>query len=252
MLAIAANRMFDLRKAFQAIFPLLALVLGVLPFVGEPFGDVFHTVLVFLYTVVNASTLFLLIQTARVQGAPVVAAVTSFMGIARACLVACLVVGAVLGSRLEADGFVRMLVLVLVVVYVLSLVLSVLVRSRQGTGPGLRGADLYRPLSGETGAPAAETQPAPQAPTNPAGTPATEGTFDAQAFEQRCRKLAQLYRLSPREVDIAALMAQGRSVPYIADKLGLSANTVRSYAQEAYAKLGVHSKQEIIDLFTQG
>ena len=75
---------------------------------------------------------------------------------------------------------------------------------------------------------------------------------EPQTIEQNSHRIASLYRLTPREVEIAVLLAQGRSMPYIATKLGLSGNTVRSHAQETYAKLGVHSKQELIDLFTQG
>ena len=249
LLAILANRMFNLRKAFQAIFPVLALLLAILPFAGESIGaPIFHTLLVFLYTVVNASTLFLLVQTARVKGAPVVALTASFMCIARTCLVASLIAGAVLGSRLKVDDFVRMLVLVVVVIYILSMVLSGLVRNRQG----LRASNLYRSLSEdeEDVRGSSETLAA-----SSVAAPAEEAVPEApepQSIEQHASRIASLYKLTPREVEIAVLLAQGRSMPYIATKLGLSGNTIRSYAQETYAKLGVHSKQDLIDLFTQG
>ncbi len=255
VLAIAANRMFNLRKAFQAIFPLLALFLAIIPFTGESVGaPIFHTLLVFLYTVVNASTLFLVVQTSRIKGAPVVAATASFMGIARACLVASLVAGAILGSRLKVDDFVRMLVLVLVVIYILSMALSGLARNRH---QGPRASTLYRSLSEEDEEPAVRGGVSPQDPElahGAAGSPDVGGpeVLEPSAIEQNSHRLASLYKLTPREVEIAVLLAQGRSMPYIATKLGLSGNTVRSYAQETYAKLGVHSKQELIDLFTQG
>lgn len=55
-------------------------------------------------------------------------------------------------------------------------------------------------------------------------------------------------RLTPREEQVMRLLARGRSASYVAQELGLSTNTVRGYVQAIYAKLGVHSKQELIDL----
>ena len=48
---------------------------------------------------------------------------------------------------------------------------------------------------------------------------------------------------------MAALIVQGRSKAYIASLLYLSENTVRTHTKTLYAKLDVHSKQELIDLF---
>ena len=67
-------------------------------------------------------------------------------------------------------------------------------------------------------------------------------------FKAKCLSVAQTYQLSPRETEIALLIAQGRSKAYIADALCLSENTVRTHAKNVYAKLDVHSKQELIDL----
>ena len=47
-------------------------------------------------------------------------------------------------------------------------------------------------------------------------------------------------------------MARGRSLPYIAETLVLSENTIRSHTRRIYNKLGVHSKQEMLDLLGQG
>ena len=48
--------------------------------------------------------------------------------------------------------------------------------------------------------------------------------------------------------DILYLLAQGRDLAFICETLFLSKNTVKSYQKTIYAKLNVHSKQEIIDL----
>ncbi len=48
--------------------------------------------------------------------------------------------------------------------------------------------------------------------------------------------------LSPRQADIAALMADGCSNREIAQDLGLTHRTVKSYASEIYARLGVSNR----------
>lgn len=64
----------------------------------------------------------------------------------------------------------------------------------------------------------------------------------------RCDALADDRGLTNREKDILYLLAQGRDLAFICETLFLSKNTVKSYQKTIYAKLDVHSKQEIIDL----
>lgn len=60
--------------------------------------------------------------------------------------------------------------------------------------------------------------------------------------------MARAFRLTPREGEILGLLAHGRNAPYIQEKLVLSRNTVKTHVQNIYAKLGVHSQQELIDV----
>lgn len=77
--------------------------------------------------------------------------------------------------------------------------------------------------------------------------------LDRMAHEQqdvrraRCDVLADEHGLTNREKDILYLLAQGRDLAFICETLFLSKNTVKSYQKTIYAKLDVHSKQEIID-----
>jgi DNA-binding NarL/FixJ family response regulator len=52
--------------------------------------------------------------------------------------------------------------------------------------------------------------------------------------------------LTPREIEVLGLLADGRSNAAIADDLGISVNTVRNHMQNVLAKLGVHSKLEAL------
>ena len=77
----------------------------------------------------------------------------------------------------------------------------------------------------------------------PPAAPMTEGRLDEQ-----CRRIAQEYGLSRRELDVLPLLARGRSLPVIEEQLCISNSTARTHARNIYRKLGIHSKQELIDM----
>lgn len=78
-----------------------------------------------------------------------------------------------------------------------------------------------------------------------ASTPRTVGV------RERSLAVAARCRLTPRETEILELLAHGRNGPFIQEKLVLSRNTVKTHVANIYAKLGVHSQQELIDLVEQ-
>ncbi len=63
-----------------------------------------------------------------------------------------------------------------------------------------------------------------------------------------CDRVAEAYGLSKRQTEVMRYLVAGRDVDRIADALGLSPNTVRSYRKSLYAALGVHGRQELLDL----
>lgn len=67
-------------------------------------------------------------------------------------------------------------------------------------------------------------------------------------LERSLRSLAKKYKLTPREVEVFELLARGRSVPFIRDSLVISRDTAATHVKHIYQKLGVHSRQELIDL----
>ena len=71
------------------------------------------------------------------------------------------------------------------------------------------------------------------------------------SIDERCGQIAREYDLTEREVDVLKLLAKGRSKAYIAEALVISENTVRTHAKRIYAKLGIHSKQDLSDLVRQ-
>ena len=59
---------------------------------------------------------------------------------------------------------------------------------------------------------------------------------------------ARVFGLSSRETEVAALLARGRSLPFIQEELCISAGTSQTHARHIYKKMGVHSRQEFIDV----
>ena len=67
------------------------------------------------------------------------------------------------------------------------------------------------------------------------------------AFRVACGAVARRYRLTEREQDVLVLLARGRNMSFIADRLCVTKDTVKTHCRSLYRKLGVHSQQELID-----
>ncbi len=70
------------------------------------------------------------------------------------------------------------------------------------------------------------------------------------SFDEACTDVAREAGLSEREAEIMALIAHGNSQKHISEVLYLALGTVQWYAKTIYRKLGIHSKQELINLVT--
>lgn len=60
--------------------------------------------------------------------------------------------------------------------------------------------------------------------------------------------LTERYGLSEREAEVMQLLYRGNTQKKIAESLFLSLNSVQTYSKSLYRKLGVHSRQQLIDL----
>ena len=69
-------------------------------------------------------------------------------------------------------------------------------------------------------------------------------------LDEKVVRIAAKGGLSARETEVLGYLARGRSQPYIRDALVLSKNTVASHVKHIYQKLNVHSRQELLDLFS--
>ena len=75
----------------------------------------------------------------------------------------------------------------------------------------------------------------------------TEGGYQDH-ISKCCRILQEEHRLTNRETEVMEMIVRGNSVAKIAELFVISENTVRTHSKHAYTKLGVHKRQDIIDM----
>lgn len=68
------------------------------------------------------------------------------------------------------------------------------------------------------------------------------------AISVSCMELAETHALTAREYEVLVYLAQGYGNGYISEALFISPNTVRTHVHNLYRKLGVKSREQIIDL----
>lgn len=80
-------------------------------------------------------------------------------------------------------------------------------------------------------------------------TPAPLGG-EALAFPtaNKLEAFAAHYGLTKREFEVLSLLAEGRNEPYVESTLGISRTTVKTHITHIYRKVGVSSRQQLIDV----
>ncbi|MBQ9955802.1 MAG: LuxR family transcriptional regulator [Eggerthellaceae bacterium] len=76
----------------------------------------------------------------------------------------------------------------------------------------------------------------------------TVAAGEGDSFERACERIASESALSKREAEVLPLALRGRTSERIAQELFISKNTVDTHMRRIYAKCGVTSRQELIDL----
>ena len=77
--------------------------------------------------------------------------------------------------------------------------------------------------------------------------PARPETLGLSDLAQATGEIARRFSLTPREEEILGMLLQGRSGPYIAEDLYLSKSTVKTHIRHIYDKIGISSRQQLID-----
>lgn len=124
------------------------------------------------------------------------------------------------------------------------------VTAARGSGGGAGGAgDLRGEGDGLAGEPAQGRPGGDEAADRPDGQSGAGGPADPAGWQaELCRAALAEVDVSPREFDVALLAYRGYSARNIARQLAVSESTVKTHLTHVYRKLGIHSRQELIEL----
>lgn len=81
------------------------------------------------------------------------------------------------------------------------------------------------------------------------GPEGADGQRRRAPFQDRLALFAEEYGLSARERDVAEQLLKGRGYARIQQELNIAEGTVNYHTRNVYAKCGVHTREELIDLF---
>lgn len=208
-----------LMRLYQILFPLTATAFLLLPLLEGTFHQVVRSLVFLVFSVTSSLMVVSCARTARNQSLAPVLVYGLFAGVVYACSLAGSVVGLYVGAG-RGVGLAELSVVALVAVYALSVAM---------VAPHGRKARRGKAASGEELSPSS---------VDVAGDTVSAG----------CAVAVERYGLSRREAEVLDLLARGRDVPYVAEELVISKNTVRTHTKSIFAKTGVHSRQELIDL----
>ena len=79
-----------------------------------------------------------------------------------------------------------------------------------------------------------------------AETPTSRPVANAD-LRERCDHVAERCGLSPRETEVLAYLGRGHGVAFVAESLVVSESTVRTHVKNIYRKLGVSSREELLE-----
>lgn len=229
--AVISSKAVNIAAAYRIALPLATGGFLLLAFLWNRGGGMANSLVAMGWLIADVISWCMIAEAVRETRAPAFL----LFGLGEAAISLMSLVGVALGllfaSRIGTE-IVALLVLALVVVYLSSTIVLFVLKDRTlGSGK-----------SAEPGK-AADAQDAP------APAPAPEPVLIVEDRVQRsCAELAERAQLTPRETDVLGYLAQGRSTQYMAEHLCISENTMKSHVRNVYQKLGVHSKQDIIDI----
>lgn len=75
-----------------------------------------------------------------------------------------------------------------------------------------------------------------------------ERTEEEERVTQRVGELSRTYRLSPREQEVLALLAEGKTGRVIQQELFIAEGTFKAHTRHIYEKMGINSRKELFEL----
>ena len=74
-----------------------------------------------------------------------------------------------------------------------------------------------------------------------------DGAHEPGRWKKSCERVAREAGLSARETEVFMLLAKGRGIEHIQNKLGISGHTVKTHVYNIYRKMEINSREELLD-----
>lgn len=228
--ALASPHRINLAVAYRIALPLSAAGLLVLALLWNQGGGIANSMVamgwlltdIVCWCIIARTTSNLRLPSFLLYGLGyAVIAFASFMGI---------LMGFFFAGFIGSDAL-ALMIAALIAIYIIVLAVTFLLKDRRVHGEGTSGGVNATAAKGEG-----------------ASSVQSSGPITGDRVQLRVQKLSKEKGLTPRETEVLAYLAQGRNTQYMSETLYLSENTIKSHVRRIYQKLGVHSKQEVIEI----
>lgn len=216
IVALVLPKNIDLGRIYQIAIPISAVSFLLLPLVWNSAGGIVNSFANLGYMLALLVLTCLVIEVVRDT------AVSAFflLGIVYASAYLAQLVGMLVGFFNAASvgrGTLSLTAIALVAVYLLSVVSLALFKDK-----GFRGFDT--------------------------GDGQFQGvTTEGVGYEERCNDIALEYGFTEREREVFRYLGQGNTIHAVSERLFISESTVKYHLKSIYQKLGIHTRQELID-----
>lgn len=219
--------------AFQVLFPVLIILLIPMSFLQGIPANVCNLLLLGCYTFFEMIGLYVGLYLAQKFHASSVILV--------ACIQACLYIGVMIGHVIGLFATISGLMdypMLSVVALALVVVLAVMI-TFFGIGPLPKDKSVNGSSKSGSSVNALDVDD---------GLEGDKSAHEQGRWKTRCNEVAKESGLSARETEVFMLLAKGRGIEHIQGKLCISSHTVKSHIYNIYRKLGIGSREELLDL----
>lgn len=163
------------------------------------------------------------------------------------CFAALSLVGILTGTldAFEEDDGDSIMQVVNTVYFAIVLIVPILqawMRKKDESGKDIQSIESLESIEIAESAEACLDAPTAQEAEAPATKPAANSDL-----RDRCDHVAERCGLSPRETEVLAYLGRGHGVAFVAESLVVSESTVRTHVKNIYRKLGVSSREELLE-----
>lgn len=212
-------------KLYLTVFPAFIMLCCLFPLVNNDYYFIFPLLSQIFFSMISIAMVTSCIETARDKGVSLTVIYGVFAGIFYATSFVGLLLGSVI-SALEVPNQLKIAMTIVAMLIIGTCVALIIWKDRSNNINGTEG-------------------PQESSVRQENDSRAADSSTDSL---EKYSKLAVQFGLSKRETEVLVLLAKGRNVPSISEKLFISQNTVRSHVKRIYWTLDVHSQQELIDL----